>query len=54
MLTELQGVNDVPALVEVVIPQKDLAPQLARLAAVPPKTSKYHKTRTAPGSPSER
>ena len=54
VLTELQGVNDAPALVEVMIPQKDLAPQLARLAAVPPQTSKYHKTRTAPGSPSER
>jgi indolepyruvate decarboxylase len=54
VLTELQGVNDAPALVEVVIPQKDLAPQLARLAAVPPQTSKYHKTRTAPGSQSER
>lgn len=50
VLDELQEVADAPALVEVVIPQKDLAPQLARLAGAPPQTSKYHKTRPAPGS----
>jgi indolepyruvate decarboxylase len=50
VLTELQEVKDAPALVEVVIPQKDLAPQLARLAGAPPQTSKYHKSRTAPGA----
>ena len=50
VLTELQGVTDAPALVEVVIPQKDLAPQLARLAGAPPQTSKYHKTQAPPAS----
>lgn len=47
VLTELQEVQDVPALIEVVVPQKDLAPQLARLAGAPPKTAKYHRTRPA-------
>jgi indolepyruvate decarboxylase len=51
VLTELQTVTDAPALVEVVIPQKDLAPQLARLAGAPATTSKYHKTRPAPSAP---
>jgi len=41
-LTEIQGLTDVPALIEVVIPPKDLAPQLARLAAPPPMLRKYH------------
>lgn len=50
VLTELQGVTGAPSLVEVVIPQKDLAPQLARLAGAPPQTSKYHKTQETPGS----
>ncbi|HEY3567828.1 MAG TPA: thiamine pyrophosphate-binding protein [Thermoanaerobaculia bacterium] len=54
VLNELQGVTDAPALVEVVIPEKDLAPQLARLAGAPPQTSKYHKTRPIPGSKQER
>jgi indolepyruvate decarboxylase len=49
-LRELQGVSDLPALVEVVIPQKDLAPQLARLAGAPPQTGKYNRTRPTPGS----
>ena len=40
-LTEIQALTDVPALVEVVIPPKDLAPQLARLAAPPPTLRKY-------------
>jgi len=41
-LTEIQGLTDVPALIEVVIPPKDLAPQLARLAAPPPALRKYN------------
>jgi indolepyruvate decarboxylase len=36
ILTTVNGLTGKPALVEVVIPQKDLAPQLARLAAPPP------------------
>jgi indolepyruvate decarboxylase len=46
VLAELQEVKEMPALVEVVIPQKDLAPQLARLAAVPPEQSKYGRSRS--------
>jgi indolepyruvate decarboxylase len=41
-LTEIKALTDVPALVEVVIPPKDLAPQLARLAAPPPALRKYN------------
>lgn len=41
VLAEIEGLKDVPALVEVVIPEKDLAPQLARLAAPPPSLRKY-------------
>lgn len=37
-------VTDGPVLVEVVIPQKDLAPQLERLAATPPTVRKSHRT----------
>jgi indolepyruvate decarboxylase len=40
-LAEVKDLEDVPALVEVVIPQKDLAPQLKRLAETPPDTRKY-------------
>jgi indolepyruvate decarboxylase len=40
-LDEIKGLEGVPALVEVVIPEKDLAPQLARLAAPPPPLRKY-------------
>ncbi len=40
-LAALKGLKDIPALVEVVIPEKDLAPQLARLAAPPPQLRKY-------------
>ena len=40
-LAEAKDLEDVPALVEVVIPQKDLAPQLKRLAETPPNTRKY-------------
>ncbi|HLI56297.1 MAG TPA: thiamine pyrophosphate-binding protein, partial [Actinomycetota bacterium] len=36
VLAEIKGLDGVPALVEVVIAQKDLAPQLARLAGAPP------------------
>lgn len=41
VLAEAKGLEDVPALVEVVIPQKDLAPQLKRLAETPPDSRKY-------------
>jgi indolepyruvate decarboxylase len=40
-LVELKDLEGVPALVEVVIPQKDLAPQLQRLAQTPPQHAKY-------------
>lgn len=36
VLDEIKGLTGVPALIEVVVPEKDLAPQLARLAAPPP------------------
>lgn len=42
-LTTLQGVTGVPSLVEVVIPQKDLAPQLKRLATTPVPARKYRR-----------
>lgn len=41
VLSELSDIKDAPALVEIVIPQKDLAPQLKRLAETPPSLSKY-------------
>jgi len=41
VLAELKDIKDVPALVEIAIPQKDLAPQLKRLAETPPTLSKY-------------
>lgn len=44
-LDEIKGLEGVPALVEVVIAQKDLAPQLARLAAPPPPLRKYGRSR---------
>lgn len=43
ILPELKKIKGQPALVEIKIPQKDLAPQLARLAAVPAPKSKYKK-----------
>ncbi|HYJ78467.1 MAG TPA: thiamine pyrophosphate-binding protein [Longimicrobiaceae bacterium] len=43
VLAELKGVEGVPALVEVVIPQKDLAPQLKRLAETPVPQRKYRR-----------
>ena len=45
-LAEIDVLTDVPALVEVVIPEKDLAPQLARLAGVPASKAKYDRTRS--------
>ena len=42
-LAALKGVEGVPALVEVVIPQKDLAPQLRRLAETPVPQRKYRR-----------
>jgi indolepyruvate decarboxylase len=44
-LAELKGIEGVPALIEVVIPDKDLAPQLKRLASPPPKLRKYNRSR---------
>jgi indolepyruvate decarboxylase len=44
-LAEVKGLQGVPALVEVLIPQKDLAPQLKRLAETPPQLSKYNRSR---------
>jgi indolepyruvate decarboxylase len=41
VLAELKNLQGVPTLVEVVIPQKDLAPQLKRLAETPPDSRKY-------------
>jgi indolepyruvate decarboxylase len=41
ILPEIKKIKDRPALVEIKIPQKDLAPQLARLAAPPLPTNKY-------------
>src|SRR5687768_5720798 len=46
-LAEIRDLEGVPALVEVVIPEKDLAPQLARLAAPPPPKRKYGRGRDA-------
>ena len=44
VLAKVRALEDVPALVEVVIPEKDLAPQLKRLAAPPPPLRKYGRT----------
>jgi indolepyruvate decarboxylase len=41
VLADVQGIADAPALVQVVIPEKDLAPQLKRLAETPPSLRKY-------------
>jgi indolepyruvate decarboxylase len=45
VLEAVKGLADVPALVEIVIPEKDLPPQLARLAAPPPPLRKYGRSR---------
>jgi indolepyruvate decarboxylase len=47
VLDEIAGLTDVPALVEIVIPEKDLAPQLKRLAEPPPQLRRSHR---APGA----
>ncbi|PSJ38956.1 alpha-keto acid decarboxylase family protein [Allosphingosinicella deserti] len=44
ILGEVRGLTDIPALVEIVIPEKDLAPQLARLAKAPVPERKYYRT----------
>jgi len=44
VLAKVRRLEDVPALVEVVIPEKDLAPQLKRLAEPPPQMRKYGRT----------
>jgi indolepyruvate decarboxylase len=41
VFSELKKLKSVPALVEIVVPQKDLAPQLKRLAEPPPHLRKY-------------
>ncbi|QAY77447.1 alpha-keto acid decarboxylase family protein [Sphingosinicella sp. BN140058] len=43
-LKDIESLTDVPALIEVVIPEKDLAPQLARLAGAPVPERKYLRT----------
>jgi indolepyruvate decarboxylase len=43
VLADLKNLKDVPALVEVLIPQKDLAPQLKRLAEPPPEKRIYRR-----------
>jgi indolepyruvate decarboxylase len=43
VLAEIKDVTDRPALVEIVIPQKDLAPQLARLAEPSPPLRRSHR-----------
>jgi indolepyruvate decarboxylase len=45
VLSGLGARGSAPALVEVVIPEKDLAPQLRRLAETPPPLSKYRRDR---------
>jgi indolepyruvate decarboxylase len=44
VLAKVRNLQDAPALVEVVIPEKDLAPQLKRLAEPPPALRKYGRT----------
>ena len=44
MLGEVRDLTGVPALIEVVIPDKDLAPQLKRLATPPPALRKQGRT----------
>jgi len=48
VLAKVNGLEGVPALVEVVIPEKDLAPQLKRLAEPPPPKRKYGRTPPSP------
>ena len=44
VLAKVRNLENTPALVEVVIPEKDLAPQLKRLAEPPPALRKYGRT----------
>lgn len=44
VLAKVRTLKNAPALVEVVIPEKDLAPQLKRLAEPPPALRKYGRT----------
>lgn len=44
VLAEVRDLEGVPALIEVVIPEKDLAPQLKRLATPPPALRKQGRT----------
>jgi indolepyruvate decarboxylase len=44
VLAEVKGLTGVPALIEVVIPDKDLAPQLKRLATPPPALRRQGRT----------
>ncbi|MDO7874655.1 thiamine pyrophosphate-binding protein [Hymenobacter sp. ASUV-10] len=47
VLADVNGLTDVPALVEIVIPPHDLAPQLARLAGAPAATESREQHRLA-------
>ena len=47
VLAEVRDLTGVPALIEVVLPEKDLAPQLKRLAQPPPPQRKYYRTPVA-------
>lgn len=47
VLEEVKDQADAPSLVEVVIPQKDLAPQLARLAETPTPLQKYRRDKSS-------
>jgi indolepyruvate decarboxylase len=51
VLSAIDGLHSVPALVEIVIPQKDLAPQLKRLAETPVPKRKYGRAPAAPQPP---
>jgi indolepyruvate decarboxylase len=42
-LEDVRHLQGIPALVEILIPQKDLAPQLKRLVETPPKLRKYNR-----------
>ena len=44
VLAEIKDLTGQPALIEIVIPQKDLAPQLERLAQLPESLQKYNRS----------
>jgi indolepyruvate decarboxylase len=50
VLSALDSLQSVPALVEILIPQKDLAPQLKRLAETPAPKRKYGRAALTPSS----